>query len=356
MPDDHVFEAAEILEMAPITDDLRGRALPSLTFYDPDYDRTLLPEYMDDEDWILFLQRRDGKYHVLKGEAAESAYYGTEPADDQQDVLIPFIDLYFQHFSWPEMLGLFPGLVEDVRNFATILSKLAIYQRMIEHSNLFTRRIVTTELEYMFNICRSFYDVFQSVASKTWKMVELSDGGKNPMPYGSFSRVALSNESPRDAADLREDYGLTDDLAAFYAKEGEMFSKIKNFRDSIEHEGKTLETIYPAEDGLAVISTDSPYSEFDIWSEDQIGKNGMAPLWPFVATIIHHTLSIMPRFFEALSRGGLSVAPDLVPGYNVYMRGPHLRNLSRLEELCNEDQWGANFVDDITKELGNSVS
>lgn len=356
MTDEHVFEPSEILEMVPITDNLYGRVLPSLTFYDPDYDKTLLPDYMDEEDWILFMRRNDGKYHVMKGMAAESAYYGTEPADDERDVIIPFVNTYYQYLSWPDMLGLFPGLIEDIRNFGAVLSKLAVHQRTIEGNDLFTRRMIITELEYLFSTMRRFYDVFQGIAAKTWDIIELKCGGKNPVPYDSFSRVALSDESPRDAEDLTQAYGFPADLATFYSNEARVFSKIKHFRDNMEHQGETVKTIFPGEDGLSVDSTDNPYSEFDVWSDDQIGENGLAPLWPFVATMINHTLSIMPRFIESLSSGGLGVLPALMPDYDIYLRGQHLHNLTRLEELCNEDQWGDNLVDDITNKLGVYIS
>jgi len=356
MADENVFEPSEILEMVPVTDDLGGRVLPSLTFYDPNYDKTLLPDYMDEEDWVLFVRRGDGKYHIMKGMAAESAYYGTESASNNRDVLIPFVNTYCQYLSWPDMLGLFPGLIEDIRNFGAVLSKLAVYQRTIEGDDLFTRRMIITELEYLFSTMRRFYDLFQGIASKTWDIVELDSGGTNSMPYDSFSRVALSDESPRDAENLAEAYGFPADLATFYSDEAETFSKIKSFKDNMEHHGETVKTIYPGEEGLSVDSTDNPYSQFDVWSDDQIGENGLAPLWPFVAIMINHTLSIMPRFIEALSNGGLGVLPALMPDYNVYLRGQHLHNLARLEELRNEDQWGENFTDDITDSLGISVN
>jgi hypothetical protein len=101
---------------------------------------------MDEEDWVLFVRRGDGKYHIMKGMAAESAYYGTEPASNDRDVLIPFVNTYCQYLSWPDMLGLFPGLIEDIRNFGAVLSKLAVYQRTIEGDDLFTRRMIITEL------------------------------------------------------------------------------------------------------------------------------------------------------------------------------------------------------------------
>ena len=57
--------------------------------------------------------------------------------------------------------------MEDIQNFGAVLSKLAVHQRTIEGDDLFTRRMIITELEYLFNIMRGFYDVFQGIAAKT---------------------------------------------------------------------------------------------------------------------------------------------------------------------------------------------
>jgi thioredoxin-related protein len=48
-------DRSQLLELTPFTEDLRGRAIPSIVLYDPQYDRESLPEYMDDEEVLLGL-------------------------------------------------------------------------------------------------------------------------------------------------------------------------------------------------------------------------------------------------------------------------------------------------------------
>ena len=350
------YEIEEILPMTPITNDLYNRAIPSMTFYNPEYDREPLPDYMSDEDWFLFVQRMDGKFEVMKGMAGESAYFGSEPADSEKDVYIEFINLYIQHLSWPRIIGIFPGLIEDIRNISASLSKLAIYQHIRQPRSIGIERLVRTELEHLFMTCRSFYDLFQFIASNTWSFLEYEDGrGTVDLPT-TFSSIALHNDEPREASDISDAYDLPGELAEFYADEGKFFSNLKLVRDNVNHNGASFGRLFLPEDGFSVDPESELFSNFDVWDSDQLNDNGIAPFWPFPAYIIDRTLSVMQKFLSSLLSESLVVPPHLVPEYNYYLRGEHVRNLGRIEALKHEDASGSQFVEDVANQLGLTAS
>lgn len=348
---DDPFDWKEIRSMTSTTDNLYNRVVPGLTFYDPDFDREPLPDYMDDEDWFIFTQRQDGKFEVMKGEAGESGYFAPEVADSEEDVYINFIDLYVQHLSWPSIVGIFFDLIEDVRNISSSLTKLATYQHTLSSAGVEMCRLVRTELEYLFMSCRSFYDLFQFIASNTWDMIEFEDGrGTVDLPT-TFSSMALHDEKPREASELSDKYNLPDSLSDFYAAEAAFFSKLKEVRDSVSHEGSSFGTIFISEDGFAVDPESELLSTFDIWEPDQLNDNGIAPLWPFPAHIVEHSLSIMNKFISALAAEPVIVPPKLMPEYEYYLRGPHIRNLRHLPDLQDSDPEGIEFVEDVVDRL-----
>lgn len=342
----------ELGKLFHLRDDLHGRAVPLHAVYDPDYDGKYVPDWADDPDWFMWIVQ-DGELHALDGFPAEGAYFGKEAASEK-DVYFPFIHFYTQHASWPDLLGIMSDIEDDIRNLAICMSKIALYQHLANNSGLATRRFVISEIEYIFSVCRSIYDRLQFIAMKSWEKVQLKEGGKNQMP-SEFSDIALHGNAPVDADSLVEKYGLSDTLAKFYQQEAEEFIKIREFRDDVLHHGETIDLVFTVDEGYAVQSHIKPFANFDVWDENTFLENDLAPLWPPLAYVIHHTLTAMNRFQDALTTE-IAFPPEIAPDYVVYMRGEYLHNLGYLESLIEENVWGKPLLNEIKKSLETSTS
>lgn len=342
------IKSDELEKLFHISEDLHGRAVPLLPVYDTDYDGEQVPDWADDPEWFMWHPDSDGKLHSLNGFPKEGRYFAKEIASDR-DIYFPFLHAYTQRASWPDLMGILSNIEDDLRNLATSMAKLGLYQYLATSSSFDTRRFVVSELEYILTVCRSLYDLLQYIAKKSWEKVELKDRDKSQLP-SSFADIALHGESPIDANDLEESYGLSPTLAQFYEDEAEEFAKIRELRDDIVHHGRTFELIFTTEDGHAVQASSEPFDSFEIWDEDDLMENDIAPLWPFIAHLIHHSITAMHRFQEALFTE-ISFPPKIAPEYNVYMIGEYIHNLGRLDTLMEDDVWGSPITDEISAEL-----
>lgn len=111
--------------------------------------------------------------------------------------------------------------------------------------------------------------------------------------------------------------------------------------------------IFTVDEGYAVQSDFEPFANFDVWNEETFLENDLAPLWPPVAHVIHHTLIAMNRFLSSLA-SEIEFPPPIAPDYWVYMRGEYLHNLGYLESLINEDVWGESLLSEIEGSLENT--
>lgn len=337
----------ELSKLFYLANEFHGRAVPMLPVYDPDYDGEHVPEWADDPDWFLAVIQ-NGKVNWLDGYPAESRYVG-KVAASEQDIFFPFVHFYTQHASWPNLMGILERIEDDIQNLAMCMSKIALFQYLSQSSSFETRRFVVSEIEYIFSVCRSLYDLLQDIARNSWDIVQLEDGSKNSLP-SSFASIALSGDDPVPAKELEEKYGLSPTLAEFYESEADEFARIRSFRDSILHHGQIMDIIFATEEGYSVQSSMEPFASFDVWDSDTFLENDLAPIWPPIAYTISHTIETMNRFSHALTKE-IAFPPEIAPDYKVFIRGPYVHNLSRLGELMNENVWGQQLVKEVEQEL-----
>ncbi|WP_147299480.1 hypothetical protein [Haloferax sp. Atlit-6N] len=339
----------ELKKLTHISSNIGNRAVPSIPVYDPDYDTSGLPGWAEQEDWLVYVIR-DGKVVPFIAEPVVSLYFGKK-GESEDDILMPFFNFYYQHASWPDVMSLLSRIITDVRHLSTSMMKLASAQYMSNLSTLDTEPFIKTEIEYIFSVCRSIYDLAQFVIANTWDHIELVDGGKNSLPSNSFRSMVAKVNNPDGKENIMQKYGLTPSIANFYAEEVEMFEKIRNFRDDVIHNGKTLETIHVGENGYSVRTNTEPYSKFtECWEDSQINENGLAPLWPFVATVVGHTISMLNRCRDAVVQD-IQWPPEIAPEYKVLVRGQYINYLRSLDELLEEDEWGEELVQIVSNSI-----
>lgn len=331
-------------------ENLAGRVVPLIPVYDEDYQGDEYREDWEWPHWYLWVEN-SGELTRLQGEPLKGRYFAKEMVSDD-DIYVPFLDFYNQHLSWAEVMGTISRIETDLRNLAACMSKIATYQQLTENSVYDPQPFVVTELEYIFSVCRSLYDLLQNLAWRTWNGVKLEDGGWNELQRKSFARMALSGDDPIPAEELIEKYGLPDPLGEFYESEAEFFSTIRDFRDDVIHHGESIDLVYDTEDGFAVPSDLHPFDEFDVWDPDDFLENDLAPLWPSVAHVIGHTLGALDRFTRAFAKD-MGFLTHIAPDHKVYLRGEYVTNLQFLNSLVEDDVWGKKLIVDRGIDLPN---
>lgn len=325
------------------SENLNQREIPLIPLYEPEHEE-------NDLNWFLWVIQDSGVQRI-KGGAKEGRYFAKQP-ESNEDVFFDFLHFYTQHASWPDLMGISARIEDDLRNLATSLSKIALYQHLASKQDLDTRRFVVSEIEYIFTLCRSLYDHLQFMAAKSWTHIELNEDRSQEQLPSSFADMTLKGQEPNivPADDLKEKYGLPSILAEFYEDEAEEFAKLRDIRDKIVHKGETFEFIFETEDGYAVKKDMSPFEDYDIWDDEDILENNLVSIWPFLAHIMLQTVSSMDKFGKIL-QSQVAFPEEIAPGYKVYMKGSYVQNLAHLENIKEDDIWGEQVVDNIRSHM-----
>ncbi|CAD6548079.1 hypothetical protein ACFQ3P_25630 [Paraburkholderia sabiae] len=287
---------------------LEGRFLSSLTFH-------------DGKSWRLWASTSEHTLIELKiAWPAEGFYFARQP-ESATDMHFRFLNFIAQHAAFPELKRAVTGIMDDIANLSASLSKLKLLHASRETVGQGTGRMAATEVEYILLVCRSFFDLLQEVVTRLWSMVHLVDPvhRKSGMPR-SFADVAIVGGQPVTAARLMEKYGLSPELADFYASSAPFFMDLRTIRDNLIHNGSQVSGIMSGESDFLVHEKRRPFSTFGIWRDDERQPNDLVPLTPAIAVVVYRTLVACETFSIAMQRT-VALPPEIVPGMGFFMRG-----------------------------------
>ena len=92
------------------------------------------------------------------------------------------------------------------------------------------------------------------------------------------------------------------------------------------------------EDGFGVKTDELPFAKMPIWSEVNLRPNTIGSLHSAACYVIGTTLMTFDRMANLLCKM-IQWPPPLAPGYDLYIRGDFIHELSRLNEGINETPW-----------------
>jgi len=301
-----------------------GRALSTLSFYAED-------------DWHMWVHTEEELVY-LKGHPVEGFYFSKQP-ENQSDVYFEFLNFIAQRSCWPEVIPCFHGIRDDLFNITASLKKFEILYKVSDQYKTGTSRFVVTELEYLFSLCRSIFDLLQEMISKQWRTVKLLDTSihKKSLPQ-TFSKVVLQGESVRSAIEIVDKYSIPIKLAEFYERQGTFFQILRTFRDRFIHGGNSIDSILVTEKGFAVRENTQPFSTFDVWNTKHQIENNLCSLRPAIAHIVTKTLEACEDYAYTIQRV-IQYPPEMVPEMLFYMRGPFTNELHFLALILEECQW-----------------
>jgi hypothetical protein len=296
------------LEQIPFIDaaNLQGRTLSTLTFFVRD-------------EWHMWIQAGE-RLVRLKGEPAEGYYFGDAPAHES-DAMLQVLDFIAQRCARGGVVKPFKSLMEDFFNLSATVRK---FDLLAEHSSIFgpsASRLVITELEYLFSLCRSVFDLLQEIIAAQWDTVRLFDESisKRHLP-SSFARMCLDGFRPRSVEEIQLKFRVPEPLAAFYARRAPFFQMLRTFRDQFMHGGVTLDLIFVTEKGFAVPRRMAPFSGFNVWTTEHMLPNELCSLRPAIGHVILETL-LACEDYAATCQAVIQHPPPVAPGLQLFARG-----------------------------------
>lgn len=288
-------------------DHLAGRTVASLSFY-------------VNEQWHMWLPLNEGRLVKIKGWPSEGYYFG-DKAEDPKDAFLGVLDFIAQRCSWPRVIRPFEGLMQDFFNMGASVRKIdLLVDRSKEHGTSASRLLIT-ELEYLFSLCRSVFDLLQEIIAAQWDRVELFDTSikKRSLP-ASFAKMCLDGDRLRTVTDIESQFRVPRPLAEFYVRRAAFFRMLRSFRDKYMHGGATIKLIFVTDKGFAVPRTLRPFSDFNVWNEEHMQPNELCSLRPAIGHLLIETLRACEDYASTCAEA-IVHPPPVAPELRLLARG-----------------------------------
>lgn len=288
------------------TSNFQGRFISTLTFYDAG-------------NWRMWIPADDQLIEV-KAWPAEAFYFSVEP-ESSNDLCLHFLDFIAQRASFLKLQKPILGLRDDVFNLSASLAKISHFHATKGVVGTGVSRMVVTEIEYLFSICRSIFDLLQEIAYTLWETIQLHDSSVKKKPLKeTFSKMVLFGGRESTSEELTNRFGLPQPLADYYTRNAKFFMVLRDFRDNIVHRGSQIQTIFSSDSGFLIQHSLKPFSNMKIWREEEKQPNELVPLLPAIGVVIHNTLSACEDFSATIEQI-IQFPPPIVPGMRFFMRG-----------------------------------
>lgn len=321
------------------------RAVPYLDVDGIGTRRVNLMPWWDGATWHLWTPGPAGLINLRPVDAYFADYVGKEAASEN-DVVIPFVEVMWQHLSWSDVCPRISAISADFHNLGTSVEKLSLYFEHRESAGVSVSEFVKTELEYLFILSRSVFDLLQEVVAWIWgNAVQLHDPTmeklrkQNKVPT-TFSKMVLSSEQVRSADDLQNKYAISLQLAQAYVEIAPFFVGVRRFRDQIVHLGKDPRMLFSTERGFCILKSAYGFGELPFWRPEHEENQNLLSLLPLLAHVVLGTIQSCNALVAALV-AGLQLPPPIAPGHRVFVRGPHNKALIWLMDVAvgNASPW-----------------
>ncbi|MFY3147954.1 hypothetical protein ACOTF6_06725 [Achromobacter xylosoxidans] len=303
---------------------LDGRSIASLSFY-------------ADGDWHLWVKTEAGLLR-MKAWPSEGFYFAVEP-QSARDGYLQFLDFIAQHGNSRGVARPLKGIMDDFFNLGACLKKFDILLDYAEGGQRSASRLVLTELEYLFSLCRSVFDLLQEVIAAQWNSVQLYDAAakKRELPK-SFSDMVLTSNRLRSVEEIASRFRIPQSLAEFYGRSGAFFLMLRTFRDKYVHGGNSPDLVFVTERGFAVRGAAAPFNSFNVWSQEHRLPNDLCSLRPALAYLVTETLRACEDYAKTIQQV-IKFPPPICPGFRFFMRSEFVEPLLANGRILLECSW-----------------
>jgi hypothetical protein len=311
--------------------------LSQIPFLDPAElagDRFLASLTFHAGDWRMWVETQDKKFVEIHGWPAEASYFARAP-EGPSYLTLHFLNFMVQHANFKDLMKPFSAIQDDIFNLSAALAMLKLVFENKELERAGSHRMAATEIEYILFLCRGLFDFLQEVLAKLWTKIELTDKSvRKKQLKKSFADMTLRGNAVRTAQEIAEQFQLPLFLAECYARHAAVFVKIRDYRDNLLHRGQNVQIIFRGDSGFAIQKRLGPFINPNIWHDAEV-TNGLVPLLPALALIIHGTLAAYEEF-AYIFQSHFKMLNPIVPGMSLYLRGYF--NGALLDALQDADQ------------------
>lgn len=288
---------------------LRGRFINSLMFY-------------SQGRWNAYFPIEGGDFvNATIHSPAEAFYYGDKP-ERPTDIYLSSLNWLTQHINYVDIQRPFRGFLDDIFNMTASLAKVKHLHATRDLAGNGLSRMVSTEIEYLFFLCRSVFDLFQEMMGKLWGFIYLK-GETAPRSKlknkKKFSNVVIYDKRQATIEEIRFKTEAPEWLVQCYSRSAGFFSNLRRFRNNLIHSGSQVQTIYVGETGFMIQKALAPFKDIDLWDNEERLPNDLVPLLPALGLVIKNTLSVFEDFADTL-QSHINFEPASVPGMRVFIR------------------------------------
>lgn len=319
--------------------------------------RVNLMALWDGERWSVWLPMHDGKLMRMHPVDAMRMDYVAKEAASPKDLLIPFVEIMWQHLSYADISHLISAICSAFHRMGTSVTKLRHLHRTRDAVGHATSDCATTEIEYLTVLARTVYDLLQEVITRIWENhVQLADPAAEKKRKASslpstFSKIVLKDKSvPRTPSEIEAKFGLPSVMAATYAELAADFAELRNIRNRLVHSGAGARHVFTTERGFCVDRTDRVFAS-SVWTDaHRYNENNLVSVLPWIANVILKTIGACNALMSAFV-SIIAVQPPLAPGYRVFVRGPSTEALLDLLAVFEGGSPWWTDVDSATERL-----
>ncbi|MGI9840700.1 hypothetical protein [Vibrio parahaemolyticus] len=295
--------------------------------------------YHANGEWESWIDANGSLMKIQLVDVVDACYFAKSPAKST-DVHLKFISFLLKKAYFKELVHFERGLSEDINNLCTSIEKIELFHEVwLREPDRINWRFVTTEIEYVFKVCRSLFDLLQEIIYRIWERFEFLDGNSNKKKLKkSFREMLYKSGELSSAAEISERFNIPEVLAEYYVRQSEFFVWLKEYRDKIVHGGNNVEHVLTLDEGFAV-SIDQPvFQGLHIWDITEIKNNRLGSLRTLLAYAVLNTISAVEQCSVVLQQM-VRFPPDIAPEHEVFIRGCNLSILKDLHTYAGGNEW-----------------
>lgn len=301
-----------------------GRIVPIQTYYDH-----------ANGQWLTWIVHKGALQQLRCIDLCHGMYVSTNPVSPDTDYPMPFAEIILRHFCTPKISDRMHQASQDLINCLGYIEKYFI---LLNHARKFKGTNASTllqiELEGVFGIHRSYYDILQRVVNEVYERYSMQ---KVKLPYDPSFRKFVQKEPD----ELMGKYHFPAPLVQFYQEKKPLFSACRQIRDNVFHHGHSFGSIFTFDDGFAVGVDERPWNILvpivNLWPDERLRNNRLGSVLVVFALLAEDMFKTMAWLGEAIL-ASFQEPPTAIFTSHVYLRtnfACHLHKLSDYERI----QW-----------------
>ncbi|EGR1584648.1 hypothetical protein LNR29_004640 [Vibrio parahaemolyticus] len=290
-------------------------------------------------EWESWIDASGTLIKMQMVDVMDGCYFAKSPAKST-DVHLKFISLLLKKAYFKDLVHFERGIAEDINNLCTSIEKIELFHEVwLSNPERINWRFVTTEIEYIFKVCRSIFDLLQEIVYRIWERFEFLDKTTTKKKLRkSFREMLYKSGELSTTKEIAERFNIPETLAQFYTQQSEFFVWLRDYRDKIVHGGQNVEHILILDEGFAVAIDQPAFEGLHIWDITEIKNNRLGSLRALLAYATLNTISAVEQCSTILQQI-VQFPPDIAPEYEVFIRGGNLSVLHDLYTYAEGNEW-----------------